>query len=299
MKKLVKKIAALTVFALLIGILTPVTAKAATVKQTMYVGEKFEYVIYGTTFTSVSSSNKKVVTAAKVKNKVYACTLNAKKAGSATITIKYKDYAKKSHTQKIKVTVKKLNISASVQDLDGGYAMIVLKNNTTQTFDRIEVQYTLKDSSGATVKQDTLRVSYVLNGKKAYDTIYVGRDMEIDYSKSVVKVTASDRDPNYTYKNVSSKNLVVTKQGETDNGNTISFKLKLQNKLNKYVQVVNYLISYDAQGNIIDIGKRTNYMNKKATLTTSEYTISRNTTSHPDFDHYEIVTQAFTSERTN
>lgn len=296
MNKLVKRIAAITVFAMLVGILTPVTAVQAVEKQTMYVGEKFEYTLIGGTLTSVTSSKKTVVKTAKVKGRD-AYTFEAKKAGSATITIKYKDWRSKSHSKKLKVTVKKLDIKASVQSLDSGYVLLALKNNTKQTFDSVYVRYTLKDSSGEVVKEDTERVSYVMSGKTAYDTVYAGRDLDIDYSKSVVKLVLSVRDPQNTYTNVSKKNLVVTKQDETDNGSSISFKLKLQNKLNKNVQVVHYLISYDAQGNIIDLEKWTNYMNKKETRTTSEYSVSKSSYSHPTFDHYEVVTQAYTSER--
>lgn len=292
-----KAVTALVLFAMVMTAFMPVPAVKAATKQTMYVGEKFQYIIYGATVTSVSSSSKKVVKTAKVKDRTNACTLEAKKTGSATVTIKYKDYTRKTHTKKLKVTVNKLDITATVKPLDSGYVLLEMKNNTKQTFERAEVRYTLKNASGQVIKEDVERVYYVMTGKTTYDSIYVGRDQNIDFSQCEAKVTAAERDPGYTYKNVAKKNLTVTKMDEADDGTNITFKLRIKNKLNQNVQVVNYLISYDSQGNIIDMTRRTAYVNKKATETTSEYSVSKGTYSHPTFDHYEIVTQAYTIEK--
>ncbi len=294
---LVKAVTVFVLFAMAVTAVMPVPAVKAVTKQTMYVGEKFEYVIYGATVTGVSSSSKKVVKTAKAKGKNNACTLEAKKTGSATVTIKYKDYSRKTHTKKLKITVKKLDLTGTVKPLDSGYVLLEVKNNTKQTFDRAEVRYTLKNASGQVIKEDVERVNYVMAGKTAYDSIYVGRDQNIDFSQCEAKVTAADRDPGYTYKNVAKKNLTVTKMDEADDGTNITFKLRIKNKLNQNVQVVNYLISYDSEGNIIDMTRRTAYVNKKATETTSAYTVSKGSYSHPTFDHYELVTQAYTMER--
>lgn len=64
---LVKAVTVFVLFAMAVTAVMPVPAVKAVTKQTMYVGEKFEYVIYGATVTGVSSSSKKVVKTAKAK----------------------------------------------------------------------------------------------------------------------------------------------------------------------------------------------------------------------------------------
>lgn len=49
-----------------------------------------------------------------------------------------------------------------------------------------------------------------------------------------------------------------------------------------------YIISYDANGTIIDVSTSSLYLDKKETKTTSE-TVYKSPYSHPNFDHYEIV----------
>lgn len=297
--RITKWIAGLLLFVMVFTMLTPVNTVKAAKKQTMYVGEKFEYYITGSTITSASSSNKKVVKASKNKDRRFSCNLEAKKAGSATITVKYKDYYGKFHTHKLKVTVKKLDIDVSLQPLESGsgYVLLKVKNNTGQTFDHVNVKCTIKNPSGEIVQDTVERVVDVISKKTAYYSLRVGKDVTVDYQQSSAKTVDGSRDPQYTYKNVSSKDVVVTEMDTIEEGNFIRFKLKRQNKLNKDIKVVNYILSYNAQGQIIDSERYIAYLGKKETKTSSECSVSRSPYIYPDFDHYEIVTQAYTSER--
>ncbi len=299
MNKLYKKIAVITLFAVLAGLFIPVTPVQAAKKQTMYVGEKFEYYISGVSIKSVSSSNKKVVKVAKNKDRRYSCNLEAKKTGSATVTVKCRDYYGKSHTYKLKITVKKLDIDVSVKPLetDSGYALLMVKNNTGQTFDHVDVKYTLKNPSGEVMQESSERVPDVISKKTAYCKVRFGKDVTVDYQQSSAKAVVGSREPQYTYKNVSSKNLDITELDKTEEGSFIRFKLRRKNKLNQDIKVVNYIISYNSQGDIINAERYAAYLDKKETETSSEYSVSRSQYSYPDFDHYEVITQAYSKER--
>mgnify|MGYP006983619169 CR=1 FL=1 len=82
--------------------------------------------------------------------------------------------------------------------------------------------------------------------------------------------------------------LSVTATEEQVSDSSISFKLKKVNKTSQYVYGEVYIISYDANGTIIDVSASSLYLDKKETKTTPE-TVSKSSYSHPDFHHYEIV----------
>lgn len=293
MKKLFKGIVTVCLaLAMIVTMIAPVTAEAATKSQTMYVGEVFEGHIYGTTIKSVSSSNKKIVKVTKSKDYKFAYIMEAKKAGTATLTVKYKDY-KGTKTQKIKITVKKTDIKLTAQKLDGGYVLVKVKNNTKQTFDSIKYQYTIKDVNGETIKEDTTTALRVLSGKTAYDTIYVGKDFDVDCSLTGFKITDISRNPNYTYKNATKDQVVITQIDTETEGNTISFRLKRKNTLKKEVYGVNYLVMYDAENQIIGVDRCIFSLGSKETATSSKLSIYHSEYSNPTYDHYEVVTQAY------
>lgn len=296
MKKWMKKLLMLCLaMVMAVTVMAPVTAKAkATKNQTMYVGESFKYCIYGTTIQSVSSSKKSVASVSKVSGQKYAINIKAKKAGTANVTVKYKNYGGSVKTEKFKVTVKKTDIKITAQPLDGGYALLKIKNNTTQPFDSVKYDVTFKDEAGDTVKhEENCWTSDIAAGVTAYDTIYVGKDVVVDYSAFSYKLRSTDRNPQYSYKNASSKEVVVTQKDISEEENRITFKLKRQNKLNKDVNGVDYVIYYDADDNIIALDRWTFSLSKKETRTSSDYSVYRSEYSHPTFDHYKVVTQAY------
>ena len=168
------------------------------------------------------------------------------------------------------------------------YILIRVKNNTKATFDRLAVRYSLKNSSGSEVAAKDEIVYRVMSGKTAYESIYVSSAADVDISQSSVKITAFDRNPEQKYKVLGKDKLSVTVTDEQVSDSSISFKLKKVNKTSQYVYGEIYIISYDANGTIIDVSTSSLYLDKKETKTTSE-TVSKSPYSHPNFDHYEIV----------
>jgi hypothetical protein len=290
-KKLVSMCLALVMLIAMVPVVNVTNVQAATKKLTMYVGEAFEGHLYGYTITSVKSSNKKVVKAAKASDRTYAYTMTAKKAGSATLTVKYKSGSKK-YTNTVKVTVKKADIKITAQTLDGGYVLFKIKNNTSQSFEKIAFTYTIKDTSGSTIASSTETANYIVSKDTAYDTVYVGRDLDIDASASTFKLTGLTHDPDYTYKKAGADDVVATVKDEEASSSSISFKITTKNKLSKSINGYNYVLSYDADGNIIALDKYSLYMSSKETKTASAY-VSVSEYTHPNYDHYEVVTKAY------
>ena len=153
-------------------------------------------------------------------------------------------------------------------------------------------QYTISakkaGNTGSEVAAKDEIVYRVMSGKTAYERIYVSSAADVDLSQSSVKVTAFDRNPEQKYKVLGTDKLSVTVTDEQVSDSSISFKLKKVNKTSQYVYGEIYIISYDANGTIIDVSTSSLYLDKKEIQTTSE-SVSKSPYSHPNFDHYEIV----------
>jgi hypothetical protein len=259
----------------------------------MYIGEAFEGYLYGSTVKSVTSSNSKIVKATKSSNKTYGYTLTAKKKGTATVTVKYK-YGSKSKTYRLKITVKELDITITSQRI-GSYVLFSIKNNTSQCFDRVYFSYELKDSTGSVLVANDASCGYVAAKSTGYDTEPASSSLAIDESLSSAKVTAVSRNPEYTYKNATDKQLAVTIKNEVLSGNQLTFNITYKNKTNNYVNGYTYVFLYDANNNIIGmIDSRSIYLSKKQTDTRS-FTENISQSSYPTYDHYKIVTSAYYS----
>ena len=273
MKKVMKRvITACLAFAMILALVTPASVEAATKNEslTLYKGETYTWYLTGVKSLSSASSTKKAVATVKANKSKKQYTISAKKAGTSVVTIKGKDYYGHTQSLKIKVTVAEPKFDLKLQKLDGNYILIRVKNNTKATFDRLAVRYSLK------------------NRKTAYESIYVSSAADVDISQSSVKITAFDRNPEQKYKVLGKDKLSVTVTDEQVSDSSISFKLKKVNKTSQYVYGEIYIISYDANGTIIDVSTSSLYLDKKETKTTSE-TVSKSPYSHPNFDHYEIV----------
>lgn len=213
--------------------------------------------------------------------------------------VKGKGYSNNTQSIKINLTVKKSSFSISAQKIDGSYALVKIKNNTSQTFDKIAFKYTFKTPEGSVFAQKEDIAYKVIAGKTTYVNVYVGSDANIDYSNSSFKVTGYDRDPGYTYKTIKSSDLVIKETEKATDDNKIRFKLKQKNKLNQYVSGHIYIISYDANDKIIDVSESGIYLEKKETKTSSTefYVYTSESYAHPDFDHYKIVYQGFYTKK--
>lgn len=276
--------------AMAVTLLPATVANAATKSMTMYVGEALSFTTYSKV-SKVSSTKSKIVKATKNKeNDIYA-DLIAKKAGKSTVTVKAKN-----GTSKLNITVKKLDMPVTVKSIAGGYVTFAIKNKTAQTFDKIQINYTLKDAAGETVKQDTEIVSHVIAKKTAYESVYVGSSQAelLDLSSCTAKVTAVTHDPRYIYKDVSSK-VKATVKDEKEETNSIEFSVTVKNTTSQSVSGYYYVMIYDANDTLIGVDKRSIYLSKKATNTSTSGYISKY--SYPTYDHYKISVQAYYSQR--
>ena len=290
MKKVMKRvITACLAFAMILALVTPASVEAATKNEslTLYKGETYTWYLTGVKSLSSASSSKKAVATVKANKSKKQYTISAKKAGNTVVTVKGKDYYGHTQTLKVKVTVAKPKFDVKLQKLDGNYILIRVKNNTKATFDRLAVRYSLKNSSGSELASKEETVYRVISGKTAYERIYVASAADVDISQSSVKITGFDRNPDQKYKVLGKDKLSVTVTDEQASDTRITFKLKEVNKTSQYVYGEVYILSYDASGNIIDLNNGSIYLDKKETKTTPEFYVSKS--SHPNFDHYEIV----------
>lgn len=291
MKKVMKRvITACLAFAMILALVTPASVEATTKNEslTLYKGETYTWYLKNAKSMSSVSSTKKAVATVKADKSLKRYTISTKKTGNTVVTVKGKDYSGHTQTLKVKVTVVEPKFDLKLQKLDGNYFLIRVKNNTKATFDRLTVHYTLKNSSGSVVAEKEESVYRVMNGKTAYERILVSAAEDVDLSQSSVKVTAFDRNPEQKYKVLGTDKLSVTVTDEQVSDSSISFKLKKVNKTSQYVYGEIYIISYDANGTIIDVSTSSLYLDKKEIQTTSE-SVSKSPYSHPNFDHYEIV----------
>ena len=279
--------------AMLVTMIPVTTAQAATEKLTMYVGEAFTYTIFGNGITSVSSSKKSVVKAQKDKSNSDRFIFEAKKTGSAKLTVKYKNGSNKVMTNTINVTVKKRDLSVKMQKLEDGYVFLSVKNNTKQTFDQAMVSYVLKDGDGEVVAEDSVIVSDLVAGKTAYDKFYYDDySYDIDITKCTAKVVAVERHPNYTYTDMN-KNLKyeVTEEGEreTDDYGRVSEILSLHYS-NKYKESITgsiWVILYDENDQVVGLRDVFVYLKGKASDT------EKLTIYEKNYDHYEVKTGVY------
>ena len=291
MKQIGRKLVTLCLAAaLFITLLPALPAQAAAKSVTLYQGEQIYYTDYGTV-SKVSSSNSKVVKAAKDKENNRHANLTAKKPGKSTVTVKTSN-----GTTTLKVTVKKLDFTVRVLSVASGYVTFSVKNNTSQTFDKISLDYTLKDAQGEVVKQDSVVIHRAIAKKTAYESVYVGSDQAelLDASSCSAGVTAVTHDPGYLYKDVSSK-VKATVKDEKVSDNNVTFSVTTKNTTNERVLGYNYILIYDAADTLIGVDKMSLYLDKKATNTSTSGYISKYT--YPAYDHYKIVTQAYYSVR--
>lgn len=289
MNKVMKKLlCACLALAMLITIIPPVTAEAATKteKMTLYKGETVEITAFYGIIKSVSSSKKSV---ASVKKKSGKAVITAKKSGKATVSVKTN-----RGSFKYVITVKKLDITVKLTDMGKGYMLLTVKNNTKQTFTQIAVDYVLKNDQGATFKTDTTTVSDVVAGKTVYDKIYYDNyNYTVDAAKCSAKVVGDSRSLMAKYKNVTSK--IKTSKTEKDGGNgilEIVFKTKnTQKKDSAYV--THYVLIYDSNNQVIGLTKDYEYL-KAGKMDTGS--VKAGTYYYGDaYDHYKVVTVAYST----
>ena len=293
MNKVMKRVITVCLaFAMILALVTPASVEAATKNEslTLYKGETYTWYLRNAKSMSSVSSSKKAVATVKADKSLKRYTISTKKAGNTVVTVKGKDYSGQTQTLKVKVTVVEPKFDFKLQKLDGNYILICVKNNTKATFDQLAVHYSLKNSSGSEIAAKDEIVYRVMSGKTAYERINVSSAADVDFSQSSVKIAGFNRNPEQKYKALDGDKLSVSVVDEKNTDSSITFKLKEVNKTKQTVYGMVYVLSYDANGNIIDVSYgSTIRLDKKETRTTPEFYVSKSSYSHPNFDHYEIV----------
>ena len=290
MNKLTKRV--LSVFlalAMIVTILPPVTAQAATKteKMTLYKGEIVKNYVYGT-LKSVSSSKKAVAT---VKKDSGNAVITAKKPGKATISIKTN-----RGTFKYAVTVKKLDVTATLSDMGNGNMLLTVKNNTKQTFTYVSVDYVIKNDQGETIKTDTKLVDDVVAGKTVYDYVYYDSyHYTIDETLCSAKVVGDDRSLIAKYKNVTSS-IKTTIDEDTSAADTIKLTIKSKNTQKKEAAYVDhYVFIYNSMDQVIGL-KTVSFYLKAGKLDTNSTSIDTSKySSYKDYAYHKVVTVAYST----
>ena len=291
MKKLLKKLTATALLFAMIVICLPTTLQAATKTEniTLYVGEKISYTDYSDV-TKVSSSNKKVVVAARDKKNKSHANMTAKKAGTAIVTVKTK-----RGTTKYKVTVKKLAFDVKMTELSEGEILVAVKNNTKQLFTSANVTYTLKGADSAVLEKDTKSVYDLLPGKTSYTKIlYSNYNFTIDISKCSAKVTEADRSISAKYIDRSAKVAIKDSVDMDENPGNATLTLKLTNKSSSSVSGCVYIMLYDADNKLIGVRPVAVFLKGSAVNTE---TVKIDTEySYPTYDHYKLSARAYSKD---
>ena len=256
MKINMKKMLCMVLAAVMIVSLLPaatVTSEAATKneKTTMFAGETMDFYLFGTTITSVSSSNKKVVKAKRDSSAKYKALFTAKKKGSATVTIK-----STGGTVKYKITVLDTTKSfdfyvAPINKSTGADMLLKVKNKTKLNVSSIGVDYTLRDSNGNEIETANTSVRGLAAKSTGYSSIYVSTNninLGVDLSKTTFIIKSITR-TNKT-KNLKKKVTVKEKDASFD-GNTLNVTVSAKNKASVYANVYITIIAKDAADNII------------------------------------------------
>lgn len=285
-KKMIKSVIAVFVMIFAFSIVS-ITAQAATTKKiTVYVGEVFNYYYINMgTVKSVTSSNKKVVDAKKVKGsdgKIYN-QMTVKKKGKAKVTVKgtkgtyiYNITAKKKPT---------INVTVEQRSIDNYYT-IKVQNKSAVYFDRVVVNIQYRDAAGNILDERTEYVNYLGAKKTACMQDFSSYYRNIDLSKTTYTVTY-DRNIDRKYSDYT-KNVKWTTS--VKDGKLI-IKSKINYKKSGYVYAGYTIYFYDAAGNIVGVRDGYNYMsgsNKKYRTSTTEIPMS----IYDDAVSYKLVKRA-------
>lgn len=259
-----KWIAIILTLAVVFSLLPAEMAKAATKKMptksiVMVLGESVNHSPVLENMLSAKSSNSSVVSVKKSKKMV---TLKAKKAGTATITIKDQYYSKSQthiHTYKIKVVKPKITIKY-VGTTWNGYTVISLTNKTGRSFGFVSLDCVMRDAKGKVLHKGPKMIKNVLNGYTCYAAISGASGLldkrEVDYSKSTIKITKYGYDPEYKYTDITSKAKVTDEfdlSAKTADGGDSTLKMYMENTTFGKAKLTADILWYDESGKLLDL----------------------------------------------
>lgn len=148
--KMKRLLTACLAFVMVLTVLPTVPAQAAATNVTMYVGETSYYRAHGIV-SNVTSTKSGVVEAGQSKRHGSSSEVEmvAEKTGKSTVTVKTNN-----GTEKVNVTVKKLDMPVKVKQLSPSKITFVVENHANKVFEKVEISYTLKDADGNVLEED-------------------------------------------------------------------------------------------------------------------------------------------------
>ena len=283
-------------FIMVLTVLPAVPAQAATENVTMYVGEKTFYHAHGIISGATSTKTGIVEVAKNTKHSGYSeIEMVAKKPGKSTVTVKTNN-----GTEKVNVTVKKLNMPVKVKHLSPSKITLVVENRTNKVFETVEISYTLRDADGNVLEEDKkeLKAFDMCAKKTSYASIYVGKYRnQIDAASCTAKVTYLESYPVTVYKDVSKK-VKATISDEKEQDGTIHYNVNLKNEYNDGVKGVCYIMLYDKDDKLIGVEYQMIVLGKKGT---NGATMKRQSlflrATYPTYDHMKTVVNANATSR--
>ncbi len=283
-------------FIMVLTVLPAVPAQAATENVTMYVGEKTFYRAHGIV-SSATSTKKGIVEVGKSNQhgSYSEVEMVAKKTGKSTVTVKTNN-----GTEKVNVTVKKLDMPVEVKHLSPSTITLVVENRADKVFETVEISYTLKDADGNVLTEDKkeLKCFDICAKKTSYASIYVGRYRnQIDEASCTAKVTYLESYPVTVYTDVSDK-VKATISDETEKDGVIHYSVNLKNQVNDGVKGVCYIMLYDKDDKLIGVNYRMIVLGKKGTngATMKAPSLFLRAT-YPTYDHMKTVVNANATSR--
>ncbi len=283
-KNFLKCLVALFVMVITLS-LAGITAQAATKtkKLTLYVGEKVNYYYIGLGNLKSVKTNKKAVVAAKKKGRYNQMT--AKKAGSATVTVKGT-----KGTYVYKITVKKEpEIEVKLERRQDNCININVKNKSSAYLDNVYVDISYKNAAGQEVDSKKIYLYYLGAKKQAAKEDYPINNKDVDLSKTTYKVTWS-RNMNKDYSDYTKK--VKYSLSQSDKYLNIKTSISYKKSCNVFAGYTVYF--YDANGNVIGIRDGYNYMsgsNKKYRTCTTQVRIPDQTVRYSLINKRAMLTK--------
>ena len=283
-KNFLKCLVALFVMVITLS-LAGITAQAATKtkKLTLYVGEKVNYYYIGLGNLKSVKTNKKAVVAAKKKGRYNQMT--AKKAGSATVTVKGT-----KGTYVYKITVKKEpEIEVKLERRQDKYININVKNKSSAYLDNVYVDISYKNAAGQEVDSKKIYLYYLGAKKQAAKEDCPINSKDVDLSKTTYKVTWS-RNMNKDYSDYTKK--VKYSLSQSDKYLNIKTSINYKKSCNVFAGYTVYF--YDANGNVIGIRDGYNYMsgsNKKYRTCTTQVRIPDQTVRYSLINKRAMLTK--------
>lgn len=225
-------------------------AELNTTTDLLFVGQSWNYNFQRIgLIKKVTYSNKKVAETTEIASTILY--IKAKAAGTTTITVTGSKY-----TYKIKLTVKKMDVTASVyKKLSDGSYLYKVKNNTKDGFfEEINFMIVLRDSDGEFLDYFNGSITGLTPGSTVYSICNTYDDYDADIKRSTVELDDFTTDPvttGYKYVNCTAKMKVTDTKGGVVAPSDKDIKFNIKNNSSDKAYVYGQVIWYNDNGEIV------------------------------------------------